>query len=231
MKLNRIMMKQQQELTNLMMLALLSTCACLAQGNSQFHQNQDQKSSPSSLNRYNTPHQTSPSHSNLNPLAQVGPSRARRSHLAARRAADDSRLISRTDDEIVMGKFKAPGPERIQRQQIPTGSQSVSRTMSASFRVSNPSDSDFDTDDTRIVHGLTTQTASNRQQATAPKFGRPRKVSAKIMVSDEGLNYPPSKLSADIHGNVAEIVTAPPEAVDLDLFQPPASKLFGHRFN
>lgn len=163
------------------------------------------------------------------------PLRPRRSHLAARRAADDSRPLSRyvpaaaaseqQDAAVVMGKFKAPAPERIHKQRISKSQDQASQTVSASFRVSddsNDNNNNFATSSSsneKIIHGINNN--------NAPQFGRPRKVSAKIMVSDEGLNYPPSKLSADIHGNVAEIVTAPPEAVESDLFLPPASKLFG----
>lgn len=160
------------------------------------------------------------------------PIRPRRSHLAARRAADDSRPLSRYassqtqtqtqaqsassgQDDVIVGKFMAPAPERVARQRIPKSRDSASQSVSASFRVQS-ADDDAQPSNQKTIHGSTEQ-----------RFGRPRTVSAKIMVSDEGLNYPPSKLSADIHGNVAEIVTAPPEAVDSDLFLPPASRLFG----
>lgn len=150
------------------------------------------------------------------------PARQRRSQLAARRAADDSRPLSRVQREeaqIVLGKFKAPAPDQVHMQRIPAASEFGSHTMAASFRVADRAEG---TQTEKVVHGIA-------GRATEPQFGRPRKVSAKIMVSDEGLNLPPSKLSADIHGNVAEIVTAPPDSVDSDLFLPPASKLFGRR--
>lgn len=158
------------------------------------------------------------------------------SAFAARRAADDSRPLVRLpsrngagsgssnpfdvaesqESPVVMGKFKAPAPERIQRQRVPKSSQFASHTMSASYQVS-----DVGSTPEKVVHGITgASTNSNTQNQS-----KQRVVGAKIQVSDEGLNYPPSKLSADIYGNVAEIVTAPPEAVDNDFLLPSS-----HRF-
>lgn len=153
--------------------------------------------------------------------------RHRRSHLAARRAADDSRpLATRYRDQaeapVVMGKFKAPAPERVHRQRLAKSSSSASQQVSASFRVA---DHDEPTDEKATVTGI----AGISKPRAANQMPRPRLVSAQMLVSDQGLNYPPSKLSADIHGNVAEIVTAPPEAVESDFLFAPASKLFGRR--
>lgn len=154
---------------------------------------------------------------------------------AARRAADDSRQLSRIhpmlsagqlsadasqEAPIVMGKFKAPAPERFQRRRIPKTSDFGAQTLSASFRVA---DAEVEaTDDSRAIFGSASAFAPRRQAANSNQ----RQVSAKMQVSDEGLNYPPSKLSADIYGNVAEIVTAPPEAVESD-FLMPTNKMFG----
>lgn len=159
--------------------------------------------------------------------------RERRSQLAARRAADDSRPLDTTtrtarlaneEPQVVIGKFKAPAPEQVYKQRVAKTSNLASQTLSASFKVA-----DRDVEGSSLektVHGIH---GGQDYKQNAPKFGRPRKVSAQIMVSDEGMNLPPSKLSADIYGNVAEIVTAPPESVDSDFLQPPASKLFGRR--
>jgi hypothetical protein len=166
---------------------------------------------------------------NCNQLtAAGGPSRRQQSSsFAARRAADDSRPLLRPpgwsrassldadesqDSTVVVGKFKAPAPERFQRQQVPKSSQFASQTMSASYRVADSSAPE------KVVHGIT-------GGSSASNNNKQRVVSAKFQVSDEGLNYPPSKLSADIYGNVAEIVTAPPEAVDSDFLLPTS-----HRF-
>lgn len=146
--------------------------------------------------------------------------RHRRSQLAARRAADDSRPLATRPDQpepqLVLGKFKAPAPERVHRQRVAKSSQSASQQVSASFRVADHEPAD------KPVDGVA---APRHSGQTA----RPRLVSAHMLVSDQGLNYPPSKLSADIHGNVAEIVTAPPEAVESDFLFAPASRLFGRR--
>lgn len=152
-----------------------------------------------------------------------------RGYFAARRAADDSRPLSRVhlnsaasqESPIIMGKFKAPAPERIQRQRVPKQSEIGSQTVSASYRVAANSDLPE-----KVVHGIIGGSAATapRQQAV-----NQRTVSAKMLVSDEGLNYPPSKLSADIYGNVAEIVTAPPEAVESDFLVPQSNKFSGSR--
>ena len=151
---------------------------------------------------------------------------------AARRAADDARPLvrppswsgasgssfeaaeSQDSAAVVMGKFKAPAPEQIQQRRIPKSTQFASHTMSASYRVADASGAPE-----KVVHGITGASVAQRNQS------KQRVVGAKIQVSDEGLNYPPSKLSADIYGNVAEIVTAPPEAVDNDFLLPNS-----HRF-
>lgn len=70
---------------------------------------------------------------------------------------------------------------------------------------------------------------SNVVQDARKRHNVERKVGASIKVSDEGLNYPPSKLSADIYGNVAEIVTAPPEAVEGDLLIPNSDRFAPNR--
>lgn len=125
------------------------------------------------------------------------------------------------DATIVIGKFKAPAPERILRQKIPKNVDSANQVMSASYRVTDNADNLPE----KVVHGVPGASVSVQQR----KNQNQRIVSAKIQVSDEGLNYPPSKLSADIYGNVAEIVTAPPEAVEGDFLLPETSKLFGSR--
>lgn len=159
---------------------------------------------------------------------------ARTTLLAARRAADDSRPLLRVaslhhqsgalsgaesqvnSDQIVVGKFRAPAPEQIRRQRVPKSSQFGYQKMSASYRVADPTDSEGAASTEKVVHG--TNGASTRPLSIQ------RTVGAKMMVSDEGLNYPPSKLSADIHGNVAEIVTAPPEAVDNEFLYEKSSR-------
>jgi len=86
-----------------------------------------------------------------------------------------------------------------------------------------------DDDSTRpekIVHGIVGSSVSDRNNRPTQQSIQ-RSVSARIQVSDEGLNYPPSKLSADINGNVAEIVTAPPEAVENDFLVPNSSGFYG----
>lgn len=123
--------------------------------------------------------------------------------------------------EIIIGKFKAPAPDRIFRTRIAKNNNFGEQTMSASYRIGENSDNLPE----KIVHGVS---GSSIEQQQVNKNNQ-RIVSAKIQVSDEGLNYPPSKLSADIYGNVAEIVTAPPEAVDSDFLVPQVSKLFGVR--
>lgn len=161
---------------------------------------------------------------------------SRSSMFVARRSADDSRPLSRVNinsypqqvvsaaselnqetAQVVMGKFKAPSPDRIYKARIPKQSNIGSQTMSASFRVSDVDS----TQPEKIVHGIIGQ----QQQ----RNDKQHVVSAKIQVSDEGLNFPPSKLSADIYGNVAEIVTAPPEAVDNDFLIPSNNQMFGAR--
>lgn len=161
-----------------------------------------------------------------------------RATLAARRAADDSRpLATRLQREasheapVVVGKFRAPAPERMHRHRIAKSSDSSTQVLSASYQVADANDVE------RVVHGVHGMQAADSapRSAASTASGAPQKtrkdqrtVSARIQVSDEGLNYPPSKLSADIHGNVAEIVTAPPEAVDND-FLVETSKMFGAR--
>lgn len=165
--------------------------------------------------------------------------------LAGRRAADDSRPVLRVhqrdlrfaasdssasaetpSDQIVMGKFKAPAPERIHRQRVPKNSDFASQVMSASYRVGDASGSMPE----KVVHGIVGSSVSGGQQAGArSRANNERTVGAKIQVSDEGLNYPPSKLSADIYGNVAEIVTAPPEAVESDFLLPLSNSIYSNR--
>lgn len=163
----------------------------------------------------------------------------RSSMFVARRSAEDSRPLSRVnlntfnpqvaasesnqDVQIVMGKFKAPSPDRIYKARIPKQSNLATQTMSASFRVTDVDS----TQPEKVVHGIVGQ--QQRQQASINNNNNKHVVSAKIQVSDEGLNYPPSKLSADIYGNVAEIVTAPPEAVDNDFLIPSNNQMFGAR--
>lgn len=151
-----------------------------------------------------------------------------RASFVARRAADDARPLSRVhlvasasqEEPIVVGKLKAPAPERIFRQRVPKQSNLSSQTVSASYRVSDSSELPE-----KVVHGVIGAGSSANQRQPVNQ----RTVSAKMLVSDEGLNYPPSKLSADIYGNVAEIVTAPPEAVENDFLVPQSSKFFGAR--
>lgn len=152
-----------------------------------------------------------------------------RASLAARRSADDSpwphptaHLNAAASQElpIVVGKLKAPAPQHIHHKRIKTQSKRGSQTVSASYRVSDNSDLPE-----KVVHGLVGDSSFAPQKQAANQ----RTVSAKMLVSDEGLNYPPSKLSADIYGNVAEIVTAPPEAVENDFLLPESSKIFGAR--
>lgn len=119
--------------------------------------------------------------------------------------ATEEASTSDTNDngsQIVVGKFKAPSPDKIQKSRVK--STQGAQIMSASMRVSDGSD-DRSLLREKTVHGKVSGPPPNQ-----------RYVSAKIQVSDEGLNYPPSKLSADIYGNVAEIITAPPEAIDGD---------------
>lgn len=156
-------------------------------------------------------------------------------NFAARRAADDSRPLARarasatsrrsddSDASIVIGKFKAPAPERVFMQRLPKSTNFASQTLGASYRVSDEQDSE------KTVHGILGASASQpRSVATGGQRQQPqsvqRTVSAKMQVSDDGLNYPPSKLSADIYGNVAEIVTAPPEAVENDFLIPQSNR-------
>lgn len=137
---------------------------------------------------------------------------------AARRSADDARLVPRgapAEPEIIVGRFKAPA---MLERRVAKSSAFGAQTVGASLRVADNLDAPS-VHEAKVVHGQ--QGAS----AAAPQ-SRYRTVSAKMVVSDEGMNLPPSKLSADIYGNVAEIVTAPPESVDQDLFQPPDSQLF-----
>jgi len=139
---------------------------------------------------------------------------------AARRAADDSRPLSRAhlgqaDSSVVLGRFKAPIPDQVFKNRIPKSDDFGSQTMSASYRVS---EGPLATE--KLVHGITGSKGPQTSQQV---------VGARIQVSDEGLNYPPSKLSADIYGNVAEIVTAPPESVDNDFLLPQSNKIFGER--
>lgn len=148
--------------------------------------------------------------------------------LAQRRAADDSRPIARQamwpassqQTPVVVGRFRAPAPERIVKQRLPKSSEFGSQTMSASYRVQD------DHESPKMVHGITGASVAQKKQQSVE-----RTVSAKMQVSDEGLNYPPSKLSADIYGNVAEIVTAPPEAVENDFLLPQNTRIYGARNN
>lgn len=162
-------------------------------------------------------------------------SSARVSAFAARRAADDSRPLVRVaspqaradaaadQHEVVVGKFRAPAPERIYRTRIPKSSQMSTQTLSASFRVVDEQESN--SSEPKLVHGIVG--ASTNRERQQPQQQNQRTVGAKFQVSDEGLNYPPSKLSADIYGNVAEIVTAPPEAVDSDFLLPNSRRFSG----
>lgn len=138
------------------------------------------------------------------------------------------------DNNIVVGRFKAPAPEQIVRHRVPIGQQFGAQTLSASFRVAG-SESDKEP---KLVHGIqgasSSQTTLQARVSSEPakrkvNGSNMRTVSAKMLVSDDGLNYPPSKLSADIYGNVAEIVTAPPEAVDLDILAPESRIPIGRR--
>lgn len=169
---------------------------------------------------------------NCMPQQQPNHNHQIRTMFAARRAADDSRPLSRVylnqeasrESPVVMGKFKAPAPERVQRQRIPSSSNFGQQTVSASYRVSD----DDSTMPEKIVHGIvgSSVSASNNRPTQKQQQYIQRTVSSRIQVSDEGLNYPPSKLSADINGNVAEIVTAPPEAVDNDFLVPNSSRFY-----
>lgn len=147
--------------------------------------------------------------------------RVKVSQLVARRSADEARPITRVivqpmsaaesapvEAPIVMGRFRAPAPERMSRARVPKASNFGQHSVGASFRVADVGELADSTSRNNIVQD------SRKNQNVE------RKVSASMQVSDEGLNYPPSKLSADIYGNVAEIVTAPPEAVESDLLMP-----------
>lgn len=166
---------------------------------------------------------------------------------AARRAADDSRPLARLNqqqlqqaassqsEQVVMGKFRAPAPERIFKQRIARPSEYASQALTASYRVSDVDETAAaDSMPEKIVHGIMgassgeTRSQQQQQQQQQPNSHQ-RVLSSKIQVSDEGLNYPPSKLSADIYGNVAEIVTAPPEAVESDFLLPVSTQTFGSR--
>lgn len=142
-----------------------------------------------------------------------------REHYLSRRSN-----INQENPQVVMGKFRAPAPERIFTQRIPKASQSGSQVLSASYRVLDNADSLPQ----KVVHGINGASVQQASSSSNRNAGNQRVVSAKFQVSDEGLNYPPSKLSADIYGNVAEIVTAPPEAVENDFLEPEASKLYGN---
>lgn len=156
--------------------------------------------------------------------------RVRVSQLVARRSADEARPITRislqpkSDSEgasaeapIVMGRFRAPAPEQMSRTRVAKNENFGQHTVGASFRVADVSELADSTDRSNVV-----QDARKRHNVE-------RKVGASIKVSDEGLNYPPSKLSADIYGNVAEIVTAPPEAVEGDLLIPNSDRFAPNR--
>lgn len=142
----------------------------------------------------------------------------------ARRAADDARPLSRVqaDSPVVMGRFRAPAPEQIARHRMAKSSQLGLQTVGASFRVADEHDQASPSSPEKVVHGVAGSSLGGRQDSKQVKVG------ARMQVSDEGLNYPPSKLSADIYGNVAEIVTAPPEALESD-FLIPASSSFSRR--
>lgn len=191
--------------SNCIVLALAAAVCCFAAAVEAFPQNQNQNQNQ---NQYNW---------------LQGNSRQRA--VFARRAADDSRpLLSRAasqQDELVVGKFRAPAPEQIHQQRVPKKSQFGAQTMTASFRVSDVGES---SPIEKIVHGVHGASASQPKQQQQQQQFRQQTVGAKIQVSDEGLNYPPSKLSADIYGNVAEIVTAPPEAVENDFLIPTSSR-------
>lgn len=151
-------------------------------------------------------------------LSAISPSLA---NFVGRRAADDSRPLSRVEQagEVIIGRFRAPAPEMISRHRLAKSAESGLQTMSASLRVA---DSDVAANSPKVVNGVS---AGSTQRDSS----KPVKVSAKMQVTDEGLNYPPSKLSADIYGNVAEIVTAPPEALESDFLIPQSSEVFGSR--
>lgn len=137
-----------------------------------------------------------------------------------RRAADDSRPLARVEraGEVIMGRFKAPAPEMISRHRLAKSAESGLQTMSASLRVADSAEPDVP----KVINGVSGASVPRQQSKLV-------KVAAKMQVSDEGLNYPPSKLSADIYGNVAEIVTAPPETLDSDFLIPQSTDLFGAR--
>lgn len=105
-------------------------------------------------------------------------------------------------ESTIIGKFKAPAPERITMSRVAANSEFGSQAIGASFRVS---DGDSQS---KIING---KFNNQGQQQLA---NNERRLGAKLLVSDDGLDYAKlSKLSADIHGNVAEIVTAPPNLV------------------
>lgn len=157
--------------------------------------------------------------------APAGQQRPRHSAFAARRAADDSRPLVRIsaaqplssaesqESAVVLGRFRAPAPERVLRQRVPKSSQMAAQTLAASFQVAEP-------------EALPVGPGQQQRQRQRPDQ---RTVGATMQVSDEGLNYPPSKLSADIYGNVAEIVTAPPEAAESDFLVPNSRRFAANR--
>lgn len=175
---------------------------------------------------------------------QQFPSRriVRVSQLVARRSADESRPITRVilqpsspqhssslstaesspvEAPIVMGRFRAPAPERMTRTRIPKNANHGQHTVGASFQVGDLNEqTDSNRPEAAVAHGTIAGNGSGSNKRNYVE----RQVGAKMQVSDEGLNYPPSKLSADIYGNVAEIVTAPPEAVDSDLLVPVSNR-------
>lgn len=159
--------------------------------------------------------------------------------LHRRSANEEARPIARQNarplqtaasEQVVVGKFKAPVPERIVRHKLARPNAFGAQQVSASFRVADDVDQGSGSAPEKIVHGIVGASSAPLQQQQQRQAKKSHHVvSAKIQVSDEGLNYPPSKLSADIYGNVAEIVTAPPEAVESDFLVPDSTQIFGSR--
>lgn len=219
---------------SLVALALFVTStSCLGQQHQQLEALQQQQPQPQPQHRISA-FAARRAADDSRPFKRIAARQADRSHhhhqQESNRLAGPSAAASETQpSSIVMGKFKAPAPDRVQRARLASGAQFGAQTMSASYRVA---DAHSELPE-KIVHGVlgasgSSSSANSRQQQQQPQSVQ-RTVGAKMQVSDEGLNYPPSKLSADIYGNVAEIVTAPPEAVEGDFLLPQSSR-FG-QFN
>lgn len=159
--------------------------------------------------------------------------------IIARRAADQSRPLTRVNRNlrshsgkpaseieapIIQGRFKAPSPQQFQINKFSRNSDFSSQTLGASMQVSDTNTP------TKVVNGILGSSSPIQSSLNNDKPQRnnkiERNVGATIQVSDEGLNYPPSKLSADIYGNVAEIITAPPSQVDVDFLIPQLDRLY-----